>query len=141
MSEIPTNTVTLEDMVKWGMLVEQLAKVKLEEAAMRRKIFKYHFPKPEEGTNTYPLANNYVLKGTYSIERNVDEGVLLALSPLFIENKINVEKLIRRKPELAVKEYRTLTAEQVAIFDRALIIKPTGTPGLEIVLPAKFKEK
>jgi hypothetical protein len=77
-----------------------------------------------------------VLKGGHVINRSVDEAALLVLASTFAEKKLPVDKLIKRKPELVIGEYRKLTKEEQLLFDQALVIKP-GTPSLEVVLPAK----
>jgi hypothetical protein len=88
---------------------------------------------------------------THKISRNVDDGALTALelevatlraqpqpdplSPFAPLLNVNLDDLIRRKPELATGKYRDLDAAQLAIFDRCLVIKP-GMPSVELK-PAK----
>lgn len=139
MVEIPQNTATQADLEEWYIVQAELKKLKNKEMLLRQKLFGFHFPSPEEGTNTVPLAQGWVLKGKYTISREIDPGALGALKEPFQQAGINVDKLVQYKPSLVLKEYRTLTAEQCQLFDRALIIKP-GSPALEIVLPAKAKK-
>jgi hypothetical protein len=150
MTTIPDNPVTVVDLMVWFKMQEDLRKLKAAEHLLRTKLFKGYFPTPKEGTNTLDLdplliaanlpSGGHVLKATHPIERKVDEAALTTLTPTFREKGIKVDDLIKRKPELAVKEYRTLTEEQVQLFDQCLIVKP-GSPTLEIVLPAAAKEK
>lgn len=150
MTVIPDNPVTIQDLMLWYKLKDELAKLKASESLMRSKLFKGYFPTPKEGTNTLDLdplliaaglpSGGHVLKATYPIERKIDDAAVTTLAPVLAANLISVDKLIRRKPELDVKEYRTLTAEQTQLFDQCLIVKP-GSAQLEIVLPAAAKAK
>lgn len=144
MSTIPENETTLQDLFDWYVLQEDLKKVKAREMLLRQKLFKHHFPTPEEGTNSLSLdpvliaaglaADGRMLKGGYVINREVDAASLNVLGPKFAENGIKVQDLIQWKPSLKTGEYRKLTAEQLQLFDQCLIIKP-GSPTLEVVLP------
>ena len=148
MTSIPENTVTQEDLSQWYQFQEQLKKLKAAELLLRMKIFKGMIKDPKEGTNTVPLAEGWVLKGKYVINRDVDQAALTvntAVDPAthmsrLSANGIHVEQLIKWKPELITKNYRTLTPEQQKIFDECLIIKE-GSPQLEIMLPASEKKK
>lgn len=148
MTTIPENTVTQEDLSQWYQLQEQLKKLKAAELLLRMKIFKGMIKDPKEGTNTVPLAEGWLLKGMHVINRDVDQAALAvntAVDPAthmsrLSANGIHVEQLIRWKPELITKTYRTLTPEQQQIFDECLIIKE-GSPQLEIMLPASEKKK
>lgn len=139
MTNIPANTVSQADLEEWFRLQDQLKKIKAAEMLLRQKIFCAYFPSPVEGTNSAPLADGYVLKGKYTINREVDPGALGALKEQFVQAGISADALVQYKPSLVLKEYRTLTEEQRQLFDRVLIVKP-GSPSLEIVLPAKAKK-
>ena len=139
MAEIPANVVTPEDMIEWKRLQEELTRIRAAEMLLRQKIYKQFFPNAEEGTNNHPLAGGWVLKGKRTISRDIDLPVLQAMAgeggPMQAVG-IRAADLVEWKPTLKLKEYRTLTEEQRAVFDQALTIKD-GAPGLEIVLPAK----
>lgn len=141
MVQIPSNDVTLEDMILWNQMKEQLEKLRASEMLLRLKIFGAKFPTPVEGTNSLPLSAGYVLKGVRKIDRKLDEPEFA--NETFLEGcmsrNFNPNKLVKRKPELVLSEYRQLTEEQRGFFDSALIIKD-GSPSLEIVLP-KSKQK
>ena len=140
MVQIPQDTVTQADIDEWYRLQDQLKKIKASEMLLRTKIFKFMFPAPTEGTNSYPLAQGWVAKGKYTINREVDPGALGAYRPKLAEQGINADVLVQYKPSLVLSEYRKLTEEQRQLFDACLIIKP-GSPALEIVLPAKAAKK
>ena len=100
------------------------------------------FPEPTEGTNTVPLndGTGAVAKMTHVINRKVDEDQYDELEKsLQTDNnlpRLDLAKLVRWKPEVSIKEYRTLTDEERHLFDQALVIKP-GMPGLDIMIPKK----
>lgn len=146
MTTIPANAFDPNDLIEWDRLKKQLDAVKASEMLLRKKIFGCCFASPKEGTNDFALANGYVLKGDYKIDRTLDVGTFNALkaapaeglmSPLQ-QAGINPDKLVEYKPSLVLKEYRTLTDEQRKFFDQCLVIKP-GAPSLKIELPAKAK--
>lgn len=136
MTTIPQNEVTQQDLENWYNLQKELARVKVAEMLLRKKIFDYHFKAPKEGTNTKPLDDGYALKGGYVINRNVDVALLTNFNEKLMAAGVSIDKLVKYEPKLAVSEYRTLTQEQRQLFDQVLIIKP-GSPSLEIVLPKK----
>lgn len=136
MVEIPENQVSQADLAEWYQLKAELSRVKSAEMLLRTKIFKAMFPAPEEGTNSYPMEDGYVLKAKHTISREIDQGTFQAMREKFAEHGINPDAVVRWKPSLEVKEYRHLTEEQIQLFDQCLIIKP-GSPSLEIVKPKK----
>lgn len=145
----PAEEATREDLYAWFEAQMQLAAVKAREMSLRTKLFKSLFPSPDEGTNTIKLDGHpimrdapntgYVLKCTHTISREIDEAALTVLAPQFDAAGIKHVDLVKRKPSLAVAEYRTLTKEQLAMFDQALVIKP-GSPAIKLELPAKAKK-
>jgi hypothetical protein len=149
-SEIPADMLTAKEVFDWYECTEELAKLKVREALLRARVFRHLVPVPKEGVNTIALAESpifagvdtqgYVLKADHKINRSVDEASLVVLQPKFQEALIVTDKLIKRKPELVIGEYRKLTAEQQQLFDQALIVKP-GTPQLDIVLPVRKGKK
>ncbi len=139
MTNIPANTVTQEDLSEWYRLQDELKRIKASEMLLRQKIFGAYFQNPVEGTNSAPLTDGWVLKGKYTINRDIDPGAFGAMKEQFIAAGIAYDAMVQYKPSLVLKEYRTLTEEQRQLFDRALIVKP-GSPALEIVLPAKAKK-
>lgn len=136
MVQIPENEVSEQDLATWYAMQDQLSKLKIAEMLLRQKIFKAYFTAPTEGVNSAPLANGWVIKGTYKIDRKIDMALLTAFTPALRENGINPDHLIKYEPSLVTKEYRQLTAEQEKLFDQVLIVKP-GAPSLEIVMPKR----
>lgn len=136
MSQLPENAVTQADLAAWYEMSEQIKALKGKEMLLRQKIYKGLFHDPKEGTNSVDLADGYVLKGKRTINREIDPGALQALREKFTEAGILTDELVQYKPSLKIKEYRTLTEEQMHLFDQALIIKD-GAPALEIVLPKR----
>jgi hypothetical protein len=140
MAEIPENELTQAMLSEWYKMAADLKILKAKESLLRKKIFDLAFDDPKEGTNNYDLADGYVLKGKHNINRDIDVGAFNALKEKLREDGMRPDDLVRYKPELAKAEYNKLTEDQKQLFDQCLIIKP-GSPGLEIVLPAKNKAK
>lgn len=133
---LPQNELTQDDLNEWYRLKEELSRVKTKELLLRKKIFNACFPQPVEGTNNFPLTGGFVLKGKYTLSRDIDIGTFQAMREEFLNAGINYDSLVQYKPSLLLKNYRELTAEQLILFDQCLIIKE-GSPALEIVLPKK----
>jgi hypothetical protein len=137
--------VTPELLAEWYKAQKDLAFLKAREAQLRSIIFKNKFPNPVEGTNTVALddGTSAVIKATHVINRNVDIGSLDALRAAQQQEgyngpKVNLDEVIRWKPELSVTAYKALTAEEQMFVDQALIVKP-GSPQLEITIPKRAK--
>lgn len=126
-------------LAEWERMSAQLKELRPLEMELRQILFKYFFPRPEEGTNSHNLHMNHVLKGVYSYNREVDIAALHALRDAFLEKGLPVSELIQWKPFLKISEYRKLTAEEMKSFDQCLIIKPSA-PSMKIVLPKRFQK-
>lgn len=162
MAEIPANVVTdpQAELAVWYTLKQEAAAAILRERTMRARLFAHFFPAPVEGTNTFVLPDGFQLKGKYPISREIDAGALQGLRdatvggmreqlkalnldvsahaddvPVVVALGISLDKLTKWTPDLVVKEYRTLTAEQRYILDMCMVIKP-GSPAMEVVPPS-----
>jgi len=136
MTTIPANECTAQDIYDWYEAAEQLKALKNKEMLLRTKVFQAKFPAPEEGTNSTPLDNGWVLKGKYGYNRDLDMDAISTMADELREAGVVMENLIRHKPELITTAYRCLTQEQRNLVDNCLRIKPS-TPSLEIVLPKR----
>lgn len=105
-----------------------------KEQALRKEVFGLFFPAPTEGTNKFDLPEGWTLKGTYKIDRKVDEQAVPAITEALRGMGVNVDLLVAYEPKLKTATYKELTAEQRVVFDQALTIKP-GSPTLELVPP------
>lgn len=132
---IEPEAVTQEDLNLWYTLKENLSNIKADEANLRRKIFAFFFRDPREGTNKVPLSDGYVLKGDSVVNRALDPGQYEAMREQLKAAGVP-DDIVVLKPEMVLREYRTLTDEQRALFDQCLIIKP-GMPGLDVVQPKR----
>lgn len=135
-----SDPIFLTRLWQWMELKRKLTSLALEEVFLRRELFKEAFPTPDEGTNSYSLPKDWVLKGVHKIDRKIDDAAYTVLRPKFEEQKIPCDTIIRLKPELVIAEYRKLNDAQMHLFDQALIVKPSETPSMEVVLPAKAKK-
>jgi hypothetical protein len=108
------------------------------ELEKRKELFAFLYQAPKEGVNKLELGEGYSIKGTYKLDRKVDEAVLQTVMEELATTGANPDALIEWKPALKTAVYRELTVEQIAIMDKALIIKPS-TPTLEFVEPKTKK--
>lgn len=128
----------LTDLQDWSICKAQLAVLKNREADLRKKLFNVAFPSPVEGTNRIELPHGWKLKGTYKIQRDVDEATLDSMRAKIVEANVVVDEVVNWKPSLSGTAYKNLTAEQKLVFDRCLIIKP-GSPTLDLEPPKGSK--
>lgn len=121
-----------------AVLAAQEAKKLVEaEQALRKEVMALFFPEPVEGTNKFELEAGWSLKATHKIERKVDEAALPAVLQQLREMGVNPDTLIRTKPDLDTKAYKSLVQinpDAAHVFEQALTIKP-GSPTVELVPP------
>lgn len=142
MALIPDNPVTMSDITLWYKTKAEMKKLQTLEYLLRPKIFKHFFPDPREGVNNHTMPDGYIVKGTRVVSRDVDIATVSAYRApgpngepsKFEQMKINIDNLLRWKPELKVGEYRKLTAEELSFVDQCLVVKD-GMPQLDIVAP------
>jgi len=122
---------------RWYALRQKLDDLKplqAEERELRGQLMGMAFPDAEEGTSTMELPGGWKLKGVVKIERKVDEAALPATQEQLRSLGVNAEALIRYTPELVIKAYRGLTAEQQLVMDGALEIRRAAST-VELVPP------
>lgn len=121
-----------------AVLAAQEAKKVVEaEKALRKEVMALFFPEPVEGTNKFELEAGWSLQATHKIERKVDEASLPAVLQQLREMGVNPDPLIRTKPDLDTKAYKSLVQvnpDAAHVFEQALTIKP-GSPTVELVPP------
>ena len=124
---------------RWADVSARLSTLKDEEADLRRMLFAGAFPNPKEGTQTHLLPDGRKIKGQHTVSRKIDEAALPAvLATMREQGYANADALVRYKPELAKREWNSLSDEAKLTFSKAVIAVP-GMPSLEIV-PAKVKD-
>lgn len=135
--------MTLEQtllIARWSAALAKLpdAKVLVEnELKLRKEMMASFFPAPAEGVNSLELEQGWVLKATYKIDRKIDPSALPAVNAQLRELGINPDPLVRYKPELDTKTYKTLCATNpiaVKVFDEAMTSKP-ASPVLALEAP------
>lgn len=118
---------------KWAGVAARLSSLRDEEADLRRLLFAGTFPNPTEGTQTHTLPDGRKVKGQHNITRKLDEAALPATLAAMREAGVaNADVLVRYKPELAKREWNTLSNENKLLFSKAVIAVP-GMPTLEII--------
>ena len=122
-----------EMLAEWEQVKKQKDELAIRESALRRSLCLQFFDSPKEGTNTFALKpeDGWNLKMTHVIDRKVDEAVLENIKKDLLEKGIPVDSLVRYKPDLNVRAYKSLTDEQRKFFDQVLTIKD-GSPQLKI---------
>ena len=134
------NPVQNQKLSEWtaALAAAEVAKVAVaREQALRKEVMALFFPTPEEGVNNLPLEAGWTLKATYKLERKLDEAALPAVLKQLREMGVNPDTLIRTKPELETKAYKSLAQinpAAVRVFEQALTIKP-GSPVVELIPP------
>jgi len=105
-----------------------------QEQELRKAVMAEFFPTPKEGVNNLDMGQGWTLKGTYRIDRKVDEAALPAVKEQLRELGVNADTVVRYKPEVATTIYKTLSDQARRVFDTVLTIKP-GSPTVELIPP------
>lgn len=127
----------------WWQKQQQLSVLKDEEMALRKQVVEQHFADAKVGTNKHELGGGYLLKAAikeiYSIPKSEATGDYTHVAAVLEKLPPGVaHDLVVWKPELSVTAYKNLTAEERAIVNEFVLIKP-GAPSLEVVEPKPKK--
>lgn len=114
----------------WLDAKEQLKAWEENELALRRYLIAQLFPNAKEGT-TSVIRPGIEAKCSIKVYRKVDASALSAKRADLLKRGINLDLLIRQKPELELKAYRELDERKRRIFESVLTITD-GTPTLDI---------
>ena len=123
-------------LIEWSQAQVKLAEVKLlveNEMRLRKQVMEAYFPVPVEGVNTCQLEAGWELKGTYKIDRRLDEAALPAINIELRGMNVNPDRLVRFKLELDTAAYKTLVQinpQAAKVFEKAMISKPSA-PSLD----------
>jgi hypothetical protein len=115
----------------WTLASKECAKWSAEEMRLRKELAELLFPNPVEGANNkVRVGHGKAIQMTHKINRSVDKKVLDEL-----RQKPNIAPLIaevvRYKPELEVKKFKELSADDIKLLAPAITEKP-GAPTLEL---------
>lgn len=138
MTELPsypgmTPEQAFQRLQEWYQEKERLAALKVHEHLERVALSDYYFKDPREGTNRLDLGGGFDLKLDHGYNYKVDEADLDNVAAADIKKlKLPWDDLFVYKPELHLKTYRSLTAEQKKFVDGLLSIKP-ASPQLSVV--------
>lgn len=108
---------------------QEAAPLVTAEKELRQKIVGTAFLDKLEGTHDLEMPAGWKLKGTLKLDRKVDAGKVEEVKAVLGE-----ASPFRFKPEVDLKLYRGLTAEQQKIADQAITTKPS-LPSLELLPP------
>jgi hypothetical protein len=127
-------------LIEWSQAQAKLAAIKPlveTEMRLRKQVMAEYFPTPVEGVNTFQLESGWEMKGTYKIDRKIDEAALPAINIELRGMNVNPDRLVRFKPELDTTAYKTLVQinpEAARVFEKAMISKP-ASPSIELKPP------
>lgn len=133
LQEALTELVEIDEWVaeQCAALVKKTAEANLRREELRVLVRESYFPKPAEGKTTVE-TDGFQLVCEQKISRNIDEALLTNLKKHFTLLSIPTDKLVRRNPDLNLREYRKLTPQMRKQFDRCLTVKP-ATPFIKII--------
>jgi hypothetical protein len=136
----PAPAMTTEEWNEWNELRAKIAGPIADDIAremeLRKKVAACYFPTPKEGVNDVPLSDGFVMKLTHKVNRKIVVDALVASTDEFVKAGLPLADLVVNKPELSGTEYKKLTPEQQALFDKVLEIKP-ASPSIAITKPKK----
>lgn len=135
-----TEKAMMAAILKWKLVADELAEIKVRERDLRTFIIAQTFPKLKEGLNRV-IHEHIEINVTHTVSRAVDDAVInSATKETFRKAGIMLDALIERKPVLVIKAYRLLNKTQMKLFDTALTIKD-GSPQMKIVVGSPVKKK
>lgn len=120
----------LDTIAKWKEAKDELDRWKEEELRLRLIIDRTLFPSPKSGANTAKLSPLLKVTSTHPVTYKVDEAALPSVLEKLPEG--SNETLFRYKPELNLKEFKTLDNKYKLIVSEAVTSKE-GTPQLKVV--------
>lgn len=129
-ADLDNDVITEEDLKKWEDLKKEKASITFQESVLRKRIIKYFFPAPKEGTNKTDLGTGRGLKLTHKLDRSIDIAMLTNLAPQFRELGGNIDEVVEAKPVLRTANYRKLPDNLKVIFEQCIETKP-ASPQLE----------
>lgn len=120
---------TIEELrARWIHVSAEMKRLRAEEQELRNALLQFYFSEhPDEGT-----AKADGLKAKFGYTRNVQMDDLNKYAEEFQQQGMDLNALIKFKPSLDLKAYRSLTVDQQKSFDRCLVVKPS-LPTLEVM--------
>ncbi|QPI18472.1 hypothetical protein [Providencia phage PSTCR7] len=123
----------MQQLAEWYRLADQLRSIKETEMALRTALSRYFFPNPKVGMNKHELPDGAILAMEHKLSYKVLPELMESVRKQCAEMQINIDDYIKSKPELKIKEYKTLTGEAKEVFGQLVEIKP-ASPTLKITL-------
>ncbi|AVJ51807.1 hypothetical protein Vid5_gp52 [Pantoea phage vB_PagS_Vid5] len=123
MVQVPEDKVTMEDLVAWYNLKQELQSVQARERAMRDRITRHFFPTITEGTNK-TIFEGSEIKAVQSYTRDIDPAVYAAVTKDLYDLGVDTSELVSFKPSLVTAAYRKLQGNALAIFNQCVSTKP-----------------
>lgn len=121
----------MEQLAEWYNIAQQVKLLKDTEMALRTALSRYFFPNPKEGSNKIELPDGAKLVMQHKMSYKILPELMDTVRVQCKEQGINMDDYIKNKPELKLKEWRTLEGDDKEVFGQVLEIKPSS-PSLEI---------
>lgn len=116
----------------WWRQQKQLKAIKQAEVLERKDLTHYYFSKPQPGVNRFEMDFGFDLIFKNYIDYAVDEAAFNQIKAGdWKKHKIDPDDLVRWKPELNVRAYNALSAQQRKFVDEFITTKES-TPQLSI---------
>lgn len=104
---------------QWYTLKQELARIKKEEAALRRRICETLFNGRQGEFTVETETDDYTLKATSKVSRSIDETTLKSLLPELSEEE---KTCVRWKASLDTRRWRKLPDN--SLLNQAVVEKP-----------------
>lgn len=132
-------------LTQWKEWKAKLDEAKKAEAELRKQVidaFSEENPDTASGTENIDIGYGYKLKIVHKLEYTLDNAndyektdkALDEIEESVEHGELLVDRLIRRKLELSVSEYKKLPAAAKKIIDKVVTTKP-GAKSVELVAP------
>lgn len=136
-----SDTIVPGDLLQERKAIQaKLAKIKVKESANRSMLIDTFFAGAGYGSNSLDVDDGRTLTVTMGQTFKVDEAMLDAIrEPMREQFGVNVDAVVRWKPELNKVVFDTLDEDERQFFEQCLTIKD-DSPQLKITEPAKWRD-
>ena len=126
----------------WEATSEQLADLKKKESEYRKAVIAEMFPQLDEGTNSVNLgASGFRLVAIQPYMYKVDADMFaLVKDELEQFGNIQIDELVRYKPELSTRIYKALAGDAKKLMESCVTITP-GSCSLKIDTSKRSKNE
>lgn len=136
-----STTVVPGDLLQERKAIQAMqARIKTKESANRAMLIDTFFPGAGYGSNSLDVDDGRTLTVTMGQTFKVDDTMLDAIrEPMREQFGVNVDAIVRWKPELNKVVYDSLSEEERQFFAQCLTIKD-DSPQLKITEPTRWRD-